>query len=174
MFKYMPKLALTNSRYVLLDQEDEVLLQCMSWCLANNGYMTAYVPGSGRKNVKHVLMHEVVLRRMYGDRPKNMLADHINRNKLDNRRTNLRWVTCVENSWNHSGYSKSGFKGVERSAAKRERYCAYIRGPHKKKLHLGSFNTAEEAARAYDIAALAYGASTAYLNFPEDINGRTG
>lgn len=94
-------------------------------------------------------------------------VDHIDGDGLNNIRTNLRPATKLENSqnkgrqWNNT----SGFKGV--SYFKRTgRWVAHI-SIGGKNFHLGFFSTREEAARAYDEAALAHYGQFARLNFPE-------
>lgn len=77
--------------------------------------------------------------------------DHINRNKADDRISNLRLAEPFENSSNVAVTvrSKSGLKGVCRTPWG---WQASIR--HKGKLHhLGSFRSSETAAKAYEIAA---------------------
>lgn len=76
--------------------------------------------------------------------------DHINRDKTDNRLANLRVCTTQENNFNRTGWknSKSGFKGVTYVEAKKK-FKARI-GINGKRIHLGYFDTAEEASRAYN------------------------
>lgn len=95
------------------------------------------------------------------------LVDHINGNGLDNRRSNLREATKAQNGQN-SGLStrnKSGFKGV-RLIARTGRWIAEIR-PNRKTIYLGTFATPDDAARAYDAAAVEHYGEFARLNFPE-------
>ena len=84
--------------------------------------------------------------------PEGMFVDHINRNALDNRRSNLRHCTHAENMRNRPGSSnrKSKYKGVYKC---RGRWRAEI-SHNGKKFRLGAFNNAEKAARAYDAAAI--------------------
>jgi hypothetical protein len=82
------------------------------------------------------------------------LIDHINRNPLDNRKTNLRPTNCSKNSANsgiHSN-STSGFKGVS-FFKKTGSWRAYII-VNGKFLSLGYYSTPKEAAIAYDTAAI--------------------
>jgi hypothetical protein len=95
-------------------------------------------------------------------------VDHVNRNPLDNRRRNLRVVTRSRNLLNtvvRAGGS-SRFRGVslDRRSGKWKAYIK-VNGRHR---HLGLFAVEEEAARAYNVAALAAWDDAAPLN---DIGG---
>lgn len=83
--------------------------------------------------------------------------DHINRNKLDNRITNLRVVTRSINCHNIAGRSSSGFKGVS-AASKGQRWEARIM-INRKPIYLGLYATPEEAAAARKGAEIALGLS---------------
>jgi hypothetical protein len=98
------------------------------------------------------------------------LVDHRNGNGLDNRRSNLREATPAQNSANArlSRQSTSGFKGV--TWYKRcSRWRAHIKVDQEQR-HLGYFDDATEAAKAYDAAALEAFGAFARLNFPKEKN----
>ena len=97
--------------------------------------------------------------------PNGMQTDHIDHNGLDNQRENLRICTVAENQRNRKADSDnaSGFKGVCFSR-KRHKWYAQIT-VDRKNMHLGSFDSPEEAARFYDLAALAYHGEFARTNF---------
>ena len=92
--------------------------------------------------------------------------DHINGDTLDNQRRNLRPATRSQNGANAriSKRNTSGFKGVSWHKQVKK-WVAKIR-VNRKLLHLGLFVSAEDAARAYDAAALKYFGEFARLNFP--------
>lgn len=92
------------------------------------------------------------------------LVDHVNGDGLDNRRENLRAATPLQNVGNlFSPLNTSGFKGVGRY--RNGRWRAYI-SRDRRHVHLGYFDTPEEAARAYDAAASEHFGEFARLNFP--------
>lgn len=101
------------------------------------------------------------------------IVDHINRNKLDCRSANLRFVTAAENT-RHSGVrnqSKTGYKNVTRPKSKKrpdyEIYGVLIFVDGKKR-SFGYFKTAVEAARHADKINKELFGRFAVLNFPEE------
>lgn len=93
-------------------------------------------------------------------------VDHINLNGLDNRRENLRAATPQQNRANCEKHaaSTSGFKGVAWHVRQK---CWQARIKiNGKQFWLGGYKTQEEAARAYDRAALAAFGEFSRLNFP--------
>lgn len=92
-------------------------------------------------------------------------CDHINRDPLDNRRSNLRKVTRLQNQMNKGPWGKVPLKGV--SETKSGKFTAKLCFDGKQR-ELGYFKTAVEAAKAYDKAAFANYGEFAYLNFPNE------
>lgn len=125
---------------------------------------TPYVTGAGYaymiKDKKAVRVHRLIMDAQPGQE-----VDHINGNKLDNRRSNLRFVTRSENNRNVATRRNkaSRYKGVQREDS---RWRAMIQ-VNKKPIYLGCFNTEEEAALAYNRAALQYHGEYAWMNTVE-------
>lgn len=99
--------------------------------------------------------HRIVWALNYGEWPEGRL-DHINGNRSDNRLSNLRRATALENSQNckRSKRNTTGYKGVsfnKRDKVYRSRICV-----GEKRLYLGGFRTAEDAHEAYKAAAAKY------------------
>lgn len=160
----------------VLSTEDQDLLQAYSWNVGSHGYFMAYRRGAGRNGVRrHVLLHHLILQRISVRPGKHYVADHRNGNKLDNRRSNLRWLHPKQSTWNTGGHTKFGYKGVERTRAKQPRFAAYICESRTNKRHLGCFDTPEDAARAHDAAVRATRQGFGRLNFPlpEETTGAT-
>jgi hypothetical protein len=109
-------------------------------------------------------MTRVFLYRVLLDCPNGLFVDHINHDTLDNRRANLRIGSRNENQSNrikhHAGSSQ--YKGVW-ARGDRWRSALQVNG---KRVWLGTFNTPEDAACAYDDAALRYHGAFAMPNFP--------
>lgn len=122
----------------ILDKNDKHLLEIRTWFIhKSSGYVAC------KLNNKFVTLHRMIM-----GFP-NMQVDHINRNKLDNRRENLRLVYPSENNLNKGlpRNNSSGFKGVAKHK-KNGTYVAYI--GKIPRIYLGSYRTKEDAAYVYD------------------------
>ncbi len=108
----------------------------------NKGYRRVRIKG------KNYQEHRIIMMLCFGHIPENAEIDHINHVRDDNRLCNLRFVTGSENSKNQSVSSKntSGVTGVHFSKT-RKKYVAQIK-VNRKAIHLGMFETLEEAAEA--------------------------
>jgi hypothetical protein len=117
-----------------------------------------------KRKIYHV--HRVVWEFYKGPIPEGFTVDHIDGDGLNNLIENLRLATCQEQNMNRRKQSRkaSGYIGV-RWMEKDKIWAAQIR-VSKKGIHLGSFRSAEEAAKARDEAAKIYQGRFAVLNFP--------
>lgn len=131
-------------RGILVDPEDEHLLRKHIWHINTGGYAQR---GAWRKMV---LLHQEIVAFAQ--------VNHINRNKKDNRKANLRDTCRAEQQRGKSKGLYAGikpsskFKGVSWDKAY-EKWRARITFENKLK-HLGYFDDEREAALAYDRAAL--------------------
>lgn len=92
----MKKILLKNKGvYTLVDNEDFKSLNKLRWHLNSAGYAGRRYNVSGKKT-------NFSMARIVNKTPKHLFVDHINRNKLDNRKKNLRNVTWGENRCNIS------------------------------------------------------------------------
>lgn len=98
------------------------------------------------------------------------MVDHRNGDGLDNRRSNLRPATHSQNMANKRRYrnNTSGFKGVTRNTGTGRPWRASLKHDGRR-FHLGYFDSAAEAARAYDAAAIETFGEFARPNFPTEI-----
>ena len=119
-------------------------------------HTTAHIDGKQ----KPITMHSFIL----GVTDGRIEIDHEDHNGLNNQRINLRVATKHENQRNRrkSHNNTSGYKGVCWVKA-RHNWEAMIR-VNGKSVWLGSFASAEDAARAYDSAALKYFGEFAFTN----------
>lgn len=160
----MKEIKLTRNKTAIVDDEDFDFLNQFTWQYATRGCATRTVRYGKREYNKKVCikMHRLIM----GITDLEMKVDHINNNPLDNRKENLRICTQAENSRNQSisRVNTSGYKGVifdKRPLSKP--WVAQIRalGKYRK---IGYFITKEEAANAYNEAAITYFGKFAKLN----------
>ena len=150
----MKKIKLTQNKYALVDDNDFEELNKFKWHALkseNTFYPLRKIWDKNTKKQTVIMMHRVIM-----ETPKGKETDHIDRNALNNQRSNLRIVTHSQNQMN-KGMSKnntSGFKGVMWSK-KSKKWQANIR-KNNKKLYLGLFKTKEEAYEAYVEACKKY------------------
>jgi hypothetical protein len=104
--------------------------------------------------------------------PNGFEVDHINRNRLDNRKSNLRIVTRQQNMCNKASYAESSskYKGVSWHSKDRL-WHAQIRVNHKINF-IGAYEKEEVAAAAYNYNAQIYFGTYAVLNDVEDVDFR--
>lgn len=133
--------------------EDIDIVSKLKWGMTGAGYAHGSL-----LNGKKILLHRYILET--GNE-----VDHINGDKLDNRRSNLREATSSQNKMNKGSQSNNntGYKGIRRNG---KGYCAKINA-NGENFYLGQFKNKEDAARAYDAAAKVIFGEFAVLNFTE-------
>ena len=162
MTKYIP---LTQGQYALVDDADYKWLNQWNWCY-NQGYAKRSDCHLGRRHRVTIIMSRLIMNCTEAD--KDIKIDHKNGDTLDYQRHNLRRATPIQNTQNQKIRltNTSGYKGVSLfnpTPMWQARIC--VDGKRK---FIGSFATAELAARAYDEAALKYHGEFARLNFPRE------
>lgn len=163
----MMTIELTKGYVALVDDEDYETLSLYKWRVnrvVKKHSTTCYALTYKGPDGVPTSMHRVVM-----NAPAGLDVDHIDQDGLNNVRANLRLCTEVQNAGNtqtRSG-SSSKYKGV--SLYKRLGLWQAVIGCTNKggqMKWLGNFKTEEEAARAYDAAALERYGEFALLNFP--------
>lgn len=145
----------------LIDQSDLDSVKLWTWH-TREGYAFANIKVNGKWTVKS--MQKLLLN------PEGTAkVDHINGNRLDNRRSNLRIVTNQQNAWNRakpvSGLS-SRYKGVSYNKERGKWRAQMTVGG--KKIYLGDFSDEESAALAYDTQARLIHQEFGSYNFPQE------
>lgn len=112
----------------IVDEDDVEKVLEYSWYYTRNGYLAT----------KDKQGHHLSLSRHIMNACNSSLdVDHINRDKSDNRKCNLRMCTRTQNNYNRISNNRVGFKGVTKNGRK---YIAQLAGKY-----LGIFSTPEEA-----------------------------
>jgi HNH endonuclease/AP2 domain len=133
----MKKIKLTQGKFALVDDADFEWLDQWKWTFNSNGYAFRL------KRPTYIFMHRLLM-----DFPEYNQVDHINGDRLDNQRHNLRIVSRLQNNRNRNFQrnNTSGVIGVYLD----KRYgswVAYVTRDRKRQ-YLGSFRTKEAAAVA--------------------------
>ncbi|WP_255367831.1 AP2 domain-containing protein [Psychrobacillus sp. OK032] len=150
---------LANGNVAKIDAEDYERVSAIHWHIDDAGYARTNIWSDGKKT-SAPRMHRFILQET--DRKTHI--DHINGDKLDNRKNNLRVCSNSANLMNRGKQSNnsSGYKGVVFDKS-RSKWKAEI-GFNKKRKFLGRFHTIEEAALAYNDAAVLYHGEFAHIN----------
>lgn len=147
--------------YAVVDEEDFELINQFKWTPSvrvdrDNTY------AKHRSGNTTLLMHRLIT-----SAPDGVLVDHIDRDGLNNRRSNLRLCSTSQNLRNRgpNKNNTTGFKGVAfyKAYQKWSAQIMYERSP----IHIGYFDSPEEAALAYDRKAIELFGEYAYRNFPD-------
>lgn len=134
---------------IKVDDEDYPALSKRPWHIHTEGYAKTYRRENGK--VITIYMHRLLV-----PTEKGLVVDHINGDKTDNRRANLRVCRIAENirGAKLSKKNTTGCKGVTKVAGK-NKWVATIR-LDLKRICLGTFDNVEAAAAAYKEASLKY------------------
>lgn len=158
----MREIQLTQGKVALVDDADFDWLNQWKWtaCQMRSGLWYAgrnATVSPGKR--KFLLMHRVI-----SGVDDEREVDHEDGDGLNNRRLNIRVCSQLQNSYNrkHNRNNSSGFKGVRKARGNNWRSTIYV---NQKQIHLGVFTSREDAARAYDVAALEHFGEFAKLNY---------
>ena len=147
----------------LLDKIDvRIVTGCWEWTASkiNSGYGRLSVNG------KPELAHRVAYKLLAADIPHDIELDHVCHNRGCVNPAHLRLASKAENLWTQpqSRASTTGFKGIY-FHGRDGKYVAQITA-NGKRVHIGNFNTAEEAYTAYCSAAIEHHGNFANLGHP--------
>lgn len=156
------RIPLPQGKFAIVDDENYRFLSQWTWSVSN-GYAArrlrrAYEAGK-KPRQRDQKMHRLIM-----GEPTGYQIDHINQNKLDNRKENLRLATSHQNRCNKPGRKPNGLKGI---TPRKDKWVAQIRSKDKH-YYLGSFTSKKEAALAYDNAAIKLHGEFADLNFKQE------
>lgn len=142
------RIELNTGDFAFVDECDVHLIAGNNWYLSKTGYVRRAVPRVNGRNAT-IDMHRLIV-----ECPQGQCVDHVDRNKLNNRRSNLRLATNSLNQANRrSKRGENSLKGFTWNRAS-GKWQASIKKDGKYK-HLGMFDTAEDANKAYEQAAKA-------------------
>lgn len=135
--------------------------------LDRDGYLRCNISVNGEHKTVHP--HKLVAKAFLSPRKCGQQVDHKNRDRIDNRAVNLRWVTPSENALNRKHQKESKFLGVYKHKDRKYWMAAVFH--RNRAYYLGTFMLEKDAAKAYDRFCLSHKLDR-QLNFPEASNDR--
>lgn len=159
----MKIIELTQNKFTIVDTDIYEILKKYNWQYATVGYAVRSI-WLNNKN-KSFLMHREIYEYFNDEIPPNMVIDHINHNKLDNRIDNLRLANKSQNNYNRvvqSNNLSSDYKGVSKNK-QTGNWVAYITSNYKRQC-IGSFTNEIACANAYNYHAKKLFGEYALLN----------
>jgi len=152
---------LTQGKFAIVDESDYEWLNQWKWCVCRNGYAKRnkyYKISKGAYKSKTIRMHRLIMS-VEGS----LQVDHIDGNKLNNLRNNLRICTLAQNNRNCGSRVKGKkYKGVSWSKSAKK-WHARIRSENIN-YHLGFFENEIDAVMAYNKAAKNLHGAFAWIN----------
>lgn len=141
----MKYIKLTQGKRAIVDDEDFEWLSQWKWHYNTSGGASRTRLASDKSDTSRIQMHREIMKT-----PKGMDTDHINHNRLDNRKSNLRICTHAENLVNRgkTRANKSGYVGVYWHS--RDKHWRAQVQEHSNVIFLGSFKKIEDAVEARD------------------------
>ena len=138
----MRHIPLSQGKFAIVDDADFEFLSQFKWYIHKGRAVRKPRTFEG-KRVGLIWMHRVIMRP-----PKSMVVDHINGNKLDNRRINLRVCSKSQNEWNKPAYktNTTGMKNVYWNKSKQRYVVSFSK--YRKKIIVGQFSDFQEAVKA--------------------------
>lgn len=161
LFLKHPK-TLATWKEIWIDDEDFDRVNKYNWCIGINNYVIATNIWKENGDRTSIRLARFILNLTDPE----LQVDHIDRNPFNNQKENLRVCKNYQNMWNQGPY-KGKYKGVC-FHINRNKWISSI-SVHSKRIHLGSFDTEVEAARAYDEGSRKYHGEFGYLNFTKEI-----
>lgn len=135
----------TRGGRIIFDTADIDIVCIYRWRATPYTYATA--TGADKRNT---FMHRLIV----GDPGPGNVVDHINQNKLDNRRANLAIVTVGTNNYNVRSERAHGYRGVTFNKRSKHKPWSACISKNKVRYNLGYFTSAEDAAIAYNTKAV--------------------
>ncbi len=164
------KIKLPNNLETEIDNDDEwVIEKYCGWYVNHRGYVLAGI----RRSRKKIILHRVIMNAQKG-----IYIDHIDGNKLNNKKTNLRFATPTQNAWNKKFKLKKKYIGVFKFKSKsngsrirkrttdKEWYAliSYTENGKRITKYIGYYDTELEAAKAYNEESIKIRGEFAMLN----------
>lgn len=147
---------LPHGKCTIIDEKNYELVSKYKWSLDSKGYARTNII-VGKNKYRFQSLHRLLM-----GNPEGKHIDHIDGDPLNNQMSNLRICTCRQNAQNR-GIKLQRYKGVKKQRNCLNRYVSRIT-VNGERIKLGSYDTPEEAARAYNDAASFYFGEFARLN----------